>query len=60
MQGTGQMYHLADDPEEIKNLFGDEKYLKKQENLTGSYGLEVRNAGPFTNATSNKAKTLWI
>jgi len=33
MQGAGQLYNLATDPEELNNLFGDDKYLKKQDEL---------------------------
>jgi len=33
MQGAGQLYDLKNDPEELNNLFGNEKYLKQQDEL---------------------------
>ena len=33
MQGSGQLYHLTADPEELDNLFGKNPYLKKQDEL---------------------------
>jgi arylsulfatase A-like enzyme len=33
MQGAGQLYNLTTDPEELVNLFGNDKYLKKQDEL---------------------------
>ncbi|NNU34169.1 hypothetical protein HK413_08465 [Mucilaginibacter sp. S1162] len=33
MQGAGQLYNLTTDPEELVNLFGNGKYLKKQDEL---------------------------
>lgn len=33
MQGSGQLYHLTTDPEELDNLFNNPKYLAKQDEM---------------------------
>ncbi len=57
MQGSGQMYHLAEDQEEVKNLFGDEKYLKKQDELLQdlmAWELRMQDPLPLPHPTKQR------
>ena len=57
MQGNGQLYHLTDDPEELKNLFDNKKYLQKQDELLKDLmAWELRLQDPLPLPRPNKER----
>ncbi|MDF3076978.1 MAG: sulfatase [Sphingobacteriaceae bacterium] len=58
MQGSGQMYNLAKDPSEVKNLYDDKLYRDKQmELLQALMTWELRNQDPLPLPHPNKVRT---
>ncbi|TZF81204.1 sulfatase-like hydrolase/transferase [Pedobacter sp. BS3] len=57
MQGSGQLYNLAEDPAEINNLYGNNKYKDKQtELLQDLLAWELRTQDPLPLPRPNKMR----